>query len=283
MIALDRDPVLLDALRAAAPPGCRACARSAPTRATSTLPDRVRALHRADADDPAARRTGRPSALLRSGARAPCGPAACWRSRSPTPWSPSRSRPGSPEPLPDVGEFEGSCTRAARSRSARTAAVSCSSAAARRSTLTGELGAQTDLDAPGGARRRRARGRGPGGRVHAARRGRRMATTAGLRRLDGGDARWLTGRALRVCALYPDLMNIYADRGNLLLLERRCAWRGHRVRALGAAHLGERARPRSAPTSSTSAAARTATSRCAPAISPRSSATRCTPPRRAAR
>ena len=30
---------------------------------------------------------------------------------------------------------------------------------------------------------------------------------------------------LRVCALYPDLMNIYADRGNLLLLERRCVWR----------------------------------------------------------
>jgi CobQ-like glutamine amidotransferase family enzyme len=31
---------------------------------------------------------------------------------------------------------------------------------------------------------------------------------------------------LRVGALYPDLLNIYADRGNLLLLERRCAWRG---------------------------------------------------------
>jgi hypothetical protein len=31
---------------------------------------------------------------------------------------------------------------------------------------------------------------------------------------------------LRVCALYPDLMNIYADRGNLIVLERRCAWRG---------------------------------------------------------
>jgi CobQ-like glutamine amidotransferase family enzyme len=31
---------------------------------------------------------------------------------------------------------------------------------------------------------------------------------------------------LRVCALYPDLMNIYADRGNLLMLRRRCAWRG---------------------------------------------------------
>jgi lipid II isoglutaminyl synthase (glutamine-hydrolysing) len=33
-------------------------------------------------------------------------------------------------------------------------------------------------------------------------------------------------RALRVCALYPELMNIYADRGNLIVLERRCAWRG---------------------------------------------------------
>jgi lipid II isoglutaminyl synthase (glutamine-hydrolysing) len=30
---------------------------------------------------------------------------------------------------------------------------------------------------------------------------------------------------LRVCSLYPDLMNIYADRGNLLTLERRCVWR----------------------------------------------------------
>ncbi len=33
-------------------------------------------------------------------------------------------------------------------------------------------------------------------------------------------------RTLRVCALYPDLMNIYADRGNLIVLERRCSWRG---------------------------------------------------------
>jgi lipid II isoglutaminyl synthase (glutamine-hydrolysing) len=33
-------------------------------------------------------------------------------------------------------------------------------------------------------------------------------------------------RTLRVCQLYPDLMNIYADRGNMLMLERRCAWRG---------------------------------------------------------
>ena len=31
---------------------------------------------------------------------------------------------------------------------------------------------------------------------------------------------------LRLCALYPEQMNIYADRGNLLLLRRRCEWRG---------------------------------------------------------
>jgi CobQ-like glutamine amidotransferase family enzyme len=43
---------------------------------------------------------------------------------------------------------------------------------------------------------------------------------------------------LRVCALYPDLMNIYADRGNLLLLERRCAWRGLGFELSGAG-LGE--------------------------------------------
>jgi CobQ-like glutamine amidotransferase family enzyme len=36
----------------------------------------------------------------------------------------------------------------------------------------------------------------------------------------------IEGRTLRVCALYPDLMNIYADRGNLFVLQRRCEWRG---------------------------------------------------------
>ncbi|HET9102033.1 MAG TPA: glutamine amidotransferase [Solirubrobacteraceae bacterium] len=50
---------------------------------------------------------------------------------------------------------------------------------------------------------------------------------------------------LRVCALYPDLMNIYADRGNLRLLEQRCAWRGigFELRACG---LGERLDPEGA-------------------------------------
>ncbi|CAN5485105.1 glutamine amidotransferase [soil metagenome] len=31
---------------------------------------------------------------------------------------------------------------------------------------------------------------------------------------------------LRMLALYPEQMNIYADRGNLLFLQRRCEWRG---------------------------------------------------------
>ena len=43
---------------------------------------------------------------------------------------------------------------------------------------------------------------------------------------------------LRVCSLYPDLMNIYADRGNMLMLERRCAWRGIGFR-IDAAGLGD--------------------------------------------
>ncbi len=47
---------------------------------------------------------------------------------------------------------------------------------------------------------------------------------------------------LRVCALYPDLMNIYADRGNLLLLERRCAWRGIGFE-LDSSHLGDELDP----------------------------------------
>jgi lipid II isoglutaminyl synthase (glutamine-hydrolysing) len=31
---------------------------------------------------------------------------------------------------------------------------------------------------------------------------------------------------LRLLALYPDQMNIYADRGNILFLQHRCEWRG---------------------------------------------------------
>jgi CobQ-like glutamine amidotransferase family enzyme len=47
---------------------------------------------------------------------------------------------------------------------------------------------------------------------------------------------------LRVCALYPDLMNIYADRGNLLMLRRRCEWRGIGFR-LAESGIGEPLQP----------------------------------------
>jgi len=42
--------------------------------------------------------------------------------------------------------------------------------------------------------------------------------------------------------LFPDYLNIYADRGNIAVLTRRAAWRGHEleVRPLGA---GDPVRP----------------------------------------
>jgi lipid II isoglutaminyl synthase (glutamine-hydrolysing) len=36
----------------------------------------------------------------------------------------------------------------------------------------------------------------------------------------------MSGLGLRLLALYPEQMNIYADRGNILFLQRRCEWRG---------------------------------------------------------
>ena len=43
---------------------------------------------------------------------------------------------------------------------------------------------------------------------------------------------------LRVCALYPELMNIYADRGNIAVLRARCEWRGVEFR-LDSATIGD--------------------------------------------
>jgi CobQ-like glutamine amidotransferase family enzyme len=39
---------------------------------------------------------------------------------------------------------------------------------------------------------------------------------------------------LRLCSLYPELMNIYADRGNIQLLRARCEWRGIGFELVGA-------------------------------------------------
>jgi CobQ-like glutamine amidotransferase family enzyme len=48
----------------------------------------------------------------------------------------------------------------------------------------------------------------------------------------------MTSPTLRVCALYPELMNIYADRGNIAVLRARCEWRGLGFE-LASASLGE--------------------------------------------
>jgi lipid II isoglutaminyl synthase (glutamine-hydrolysing) len=47
---------------------------------------------------------------------------------------------------------------------------------------------------------------------------------------------------LRLLALYPEQMNIYADRGNIVFLRRRCEWRGIGFR-YAAAGPGERFDP----------------------------------------
>jgi CobQ-like glutamine amidotransferase family enzyme len=49
-------------------------------------------------------------------------------------------------------------------------------------------------------------------------------------------------KSLRVLALYPELMNIYADRGNIAVLRARCEWRGIGFE-LGAASMRERVEP----------------------------------------
>ena len=80
-------------------------------------------------------------------------------------------------------------------------------------------------------------------------------------------------RALRVCALYPDLMNIYADRGNLLCsAPLRVAGIGFELTPAASASGSIRRRT----TCSTSAADRIATSACARRTCCRPSATRCT-------
>jgi CobQ-like glutamine amidotransferase family enzyme len=52
----------------------------------------------------------------------------------------------------------------------------------------------------------------------------------------------LTGRpTVRIAHLYPDLMNLYGDRGNVIALRRRCEWHGlaPEVRAVGLGESGD--------------------------------------------
>ena len=56
--------------------------------------------------------------------------------------------------------------------------------------------------------------------------------------------------------LFPDYLNIYADRGNIAVLERRAAWRGHELE-VRASRRRQTSSRRASTTSTTSAAART--------------------------
>jgi CobQ-like glutamine amidotransferase family enzyme len=47
---------------------------------------------------------------------------------------------------------------------------------------------------------------------------------------------------IRVGHLYPDYLNIYADRGNIAVLARRAAWRGHELEVVGLG-VGDELRP----------------------------------------
>ena len=114
----------------------------------------------------------------------------------------------------------------------------------------------------GGAHRHRAAARPPHPRLRG--------------QLRGGSRGAAMTATLRVCALYPELMNIYADRGNIAVLRARCEWRGPGLRA-GLVH--RRTSRSTAPptTSSTSAAGRTATRSRWPRTCSAPSATPCTP------
>lgn len=41
------------------------------------------------------------------------------------------------------------------------------------------------------------------------------------------------GYELNICHLYPDVLNLYGDRGNVITLEQRCKWRGIEVTSSG--------------------------------------------------
>ena len=79
---------------------------------------------------------------------------------------------------------------------------------------------------------------------------------------------------LRVCHLYPEHLNIYADRGNIAVLRYRCERRGIGFEAIGC---GPGDALAATPTSTTWAAARTATRWRSPATSSGRPAT-CDPP-----
>ena len=45
--------------------------------------------------------------------------------------------------------------------------------------------------------------------------------------------------SITICHMYPDLLNLYGDRGNIITLEKRCLWRGIDVEVIKL-HAGEK-------------------------------------------
>ena len=257
MTALDLDAELLDALRAARRRAARAGA-CAPTPARSSSPTRLRALPRADADDPAARRRGGPRGVPARARARTCAPAAllacaivaerrALRLRRRTTSGPRRSMRASATCSTSAAPRACAVTPTRSGSSASAASLAAERRRAARAAASEHDVVELDRVERGAARS--ARPRAPGFAPQATR---SIARDRRARRA----ARWcclpcLTPArrcaTLRVCALYPDLMNIYADRGNLLVLERRCAWRGIgfelHASGLGEPLDGERARP----------------------------------------
>ena len=218
--ALDREPELLDALRARAAGDGRCETVVADARGFS-----LRAPLRARASCRCRRSSCCPSAPASSPRRAATScPAACSRSRSPTGWRTSASSRDELLPIPDVGAVGG--WRFA----SQPTAVRALPAATRIERVRRAVGPDGGVQRAGrrdrarAPQRRAARGRGPRRRLRA-----RAGAARSPRPRTTSAPRWcccVPERTLRVCALYPDLMNIYADRGNLTVFERRCAWRG---------------------------------------------------------
>ena len=168
----------------------------------------------------------------RRASRATCGPAAC----SPLPCSTStgrRSTASTTRRCPTCASATAGSTRASRSRSACSTAATRSALdrvrrgrlARRRAVDESVSQVRLELLSPDAARDARHATAGLDAaerRSDPADRGPRRQRRRARR---DGPPRWLSSE-LRVLWLYPDHMNIYADRGNIAVLERRCRWRG---------------------------------------------------------
>ena len=202
------------------------CARWPPTRARSTSDRAIRWRSCPMQVAQLLGGGGRTRGDARQRARATSSPAGCWRWRWPT--RSTASRPATPLPrFPTCSSVDGwvlSSTPVACAHEGRSVAIDRHRQAV---SPAGELTEEAFTIRLDSVVRAGARGRGRRRGLHGV-----LARAACPRhaRLRGQHGRHARGAAmsptLRVCALYPELMNIYADRGNIAVLRARCEWRG---------------------------------------------------------